>query len=249
LNGRGVTILQPLLPAASAFLASLVEFVEALTIVLAVGATRGWRPAVLGALGGTALLLVLVVAFGGSLAHVPERTLALVVGGLLLLFGMRWLRKACLRATGALALHDEGRAFDRARDALRRDSSTPGLDWSGLVTALNAVVLEGIEVVFIVLALGSRGHAFAPVVGGAATAFVAVAALGVAVHRPLARVPENALKLAVGVMLSAFGTLWIGEAFAVEWPGRDLSLLALVAGYGVAAGLATAVARARAGPT
>jgi Ca2+/H+ antiporter, TMEM165/GDT1 family len=238
-----VPLVHPLLAAIPAFLASLVEFVEALTIVLAVGAVSGWRSSLAGAVAGLAVLLVLVAGFGRSLADVPERTLQVVVGALLLLFGIRWLRKACLRAAGIIALHDEASAFTSTRDALRGAAHQDTFDWAAIATSFNGVVLEGVEVIFIVLALGTTTRAFAPAAAGAAAAFVVVAALGIVVHRPLARVPENLLKLTVGIMLTAFGTLWLGEALGVDWPGGDVVLLGLVAGYAAAAGIAIGAAR------
>jgi len=225
-----------------AFLASLVEFVEALTIVLAVGVTRGWRPALSGTLAAVVFLAALVLAFGPLLGHVPIGVLRLGVGALLLLFGMRWLHKAILRYAGAIAMHDEAAIYDRERAELAGDTAT-GWDLPALTTAFNAVTLEGLEVVFIVIALGATGGLLVPASLGAGTAGVAVVAAGFVVHRPLARVPENALKFAVGVMLSTFGTFWTGEGLGCEWPGDDLSLLWLVLGYLAASGVAVALAR------
>jgi Ca2+/H+ antiporter, TMEM165/GDT1 family len=237
-----VPILQWLLAGVPAFAASLVEFVEALTIVLAVGASRGWRAALGGAAAAVAVLLALVALFGPSLLRVPQQPLQLVVGTLLLLFGIRWLRKACLRSAGVIPLHDELRAFARVRDGLSADAA-PRLDWTAAAASFNGVLLEGIEVVFIVLALGSSARALGPAIVGASAGFVAVALLGVAVHRPLARVPENALKTGVGVMLASFGTLWIGEGLQITWPGGDGAVVALMAVYLATAFGAAAVAR------
>jgi uncharacterized membrane protein len=239
-------IVHALLAAIPAFLASLVECVEALTIVLAVGAASGWRAALLGAGAGVLALVILVGLFGPSLASVPERTVEIVVGTLLLLFGLRWLRKACLRAAGVIALHDEASAYARARATLSHEAGAASLDWSAVTTSFNAVMLEGVEVIFIVLALGTAGGALASAAAGATAAFLLIVALGIAVHRPLERVPENALKLLVGVMLCAFGTLWVGEAIGIEWPGGDVALLALVAGYAAAASVAVIAIRPRA---
>jgi len=222
-----VPTLQWLLAGMPAFAASLVEFVEALTIVLAVGATRGWRAALGGAAAAVAVLLALVALFGPSLLRVPQHGLQLVVGILLLLFGIRWLRKACLRSAGVIPLHDEMRAFASVRDGLRAGAA-PGLDWAAATASFNGVLVEGIEVVFIVLALGSSSGALWPAIVGAAAGFAAVALLGVAVHRPLARVPENTLKFGVGVMLTSFGIFWSGEGAGVSWPGSDAALLALI---------------------
>lgn len=228
----------------AAFLASFVEFVEALTIVLAVGTVRGWRPALLGASAGVVLLVVLVLALGPLLGQIPIAWLQVVVGVLLLLFGMRWLRKAVLRAAGVLPLHDEATIYD-AESRMLRDaaaSGDPG-DVVALVTSFKAVVLEGLEVVFIVIAIGAAGEALAPAALGATAALLIVIGLGFALHRPLARIPENTLKFAVGVLLSAFGLFWFGEGVGFEWPAADLALLALVPGFFLAALLALALAR------
>ena len=220
----------------AAFLASLVEFVEALTIVLAVGAVRGWRPALAGAGGAAAALAVLVVAFGPHLARLDTHVFQLVVGVLLLLFGLRWLRKAVLRAAGVLALHDEAQEFAETEAALSGKPIGTGFDWGAALAAFNGVFVEGIEVVFIVLTLGAVGHALFPASLGAGAAALLVVLLGLIARRPLLMIPENALKLIVGVLVSAFGTLWAGEGLGIEWPGGVWSPLLLSAGYfGVAA--------------
>jgi uncharacterized membrane protein len=227
-----------------AFLASLVEFVEALTIVLAVGVTRGWRSAGIGALAGVAFLAVLIALFGPALALVPIGVLQVVVGVLLLFFGLRWLRKAVLRSAGAIPLHDETRAFEKSRAALAGAGASGGtFDWLGGLTSFKAVVLEGLEVVFIVIAVGATAGALLPASAGALLAGIVVIGAGFAVRGPLARVPENGLKFAVGLLLSAFGTFWTGEGLGAAWPGDDVSILGLVAGYGAAAMLAIALAR------
>ncbi|GAC1399875.1 MAG: hypothetical protein NVSMB59_21490 [Vulcanimicrobiaceae bacterium] len=227
-----------------AFLASLVEFVEALTIVLAVGVTRGWRSALLGTLGATTLLAALVLAFGPALDRVPIAVLQLAIGILLLFFGLRWLRKAVLRYAGAIALHDEATIYAKQMRLLEAAAGRPErIDWIGFITAFKAVALEGLEVVFIVIALGATAGALVPASLGAAVAGVVVVGLGLALHRPLATVPENSLKAAVGVMLSAFGTFWTGEGLHVQWPGADLILIALASGYAAAAALAYVIAR------
>ena len=213
---------------AAAFLASLVEAVEALTIVLAVATVRGWRPAGLGALAGLALLAIIVLALGPLLDRVPLHLLQLVIGVLLLLFGMRWLRKAILRSAGVIPLHDETTAFasetaDLREQARRHEAK---LDWLAGLTSFKAVLLEGLEVVFIVIALSAGRGMLIPASLGALAACLLVAAIGLVVHRPLARVPENTLKFAVGVMLSAFGIFWTGEGLGVEWPGADLAIVA-----------------------
>jgi Ca2+/H+ antiporter, TMEM165/GDT1 family len=229
----------------AAFLASLVEAVEALTIVLAVAMVRGWRPAGLGALAGLLLLVAIVLALGPLLDRIPLYLLQLAIGILLLLFGMRWLRKAILRAAGVIPLHDEASAFahetSELREQARRHESR--LDWLAGLASFKAVVLEGLEVVFIVIAVGAGRGLLVPAGIGAAAACLLVAAAGLVVHRPLARVPENTLKFAVGVMLSAFGVFWIGEGLGVPWPGEDLAIVVFAALFLAAALLAVALAR------
>jgi uncharacterized membrane protein len=214
---------------ASAFLASLVEAVEALTIVLAVGTVRGWRPALAGTLAGLAFLALLVLAFGPLIARMPIGYMQLAVGVLLLLFGMRWLRKAILRAGGVIALHDEAGAFAEKSAALRSAHPPGGWDAIAVITAFKAVVLEGLEVVFIVLAVGAAGGLLVPASLGALAACALVVIVGCAVHRPLAKIPENTLKFAVGVLLSAFGVFWVGEGLGFHWPGDDLAILGIAA--------------------
>ena len=225
---------------ASSFAASFVEAVEALTIVLAVGFTRGWSSSLGGAAGGFAALALLVAALGPLLSTVPVHALQFVVGVLLLLFGLRWLRKAILREIGVIAKHDEEAAFAKETRALaegpRRWAS--GVDWIAAAASFKAVLLEGIEVVFIVLAVGAGRGMLTPAIAGALAACVVVILIGAAVRRPLSRVPENTLKFVVGVMLSAFGLFWTGESLGVEWPGADLAILALAATFlGVGAAL------------
>jgi uncharacterized membrane protein len=214
----------------AAFLASLVEFVEAFTIVLAVACVRGWRPAIVGAAAGLVLLVVLVAAFGAAIGAAPLYLLQLIVGGLLLLFGLRWLRKAILRAAGVLALHDEARAFAAGQAALRGEALRRAnrLDWLAGATAGKAVVVEGLEVVFIVLAVGAGRGLLLPASLGALAAGAIVMAIGVVLRAPLARIPENALKFCVGILLSAFGVFWTGEGLGVEWPGADLAIPGLI---------------------
>jgi uncharacterized membrane protein len=226
------------------FLASVVEFVEALTIVLAVGVTRGWRAAGFGALAGVAFLAALIAIFGPALSLVPIALLQIVVGVLLLFFGLRWLRKAVLRSAGAIALHDETHAFEKNRAALAGAAAGgASIDALGFVTSFKAVVLEGLEVVFIVIAVGAAAGALVPATIGALLAGVVVIGAGFAVRGPLARVPENGLKLAVGLLLSAFGTFWTGEGLGAAWPGDDASIVGLAAGYAAASALAVALAR------
>lgn len=215
----------------AAFLASLVEFVEALTIVLAVGIVRGWRPALIGTAAGVMLLAVMTILLGPLLGQIRIEILQLTIGFLLLLFGMRWLRKAILRAAGIIPLHDEIAAFTLEVAQLRAAGpvATLMLDPVAVVTTFKAVVLEGTEVVFIVIAVGAAGNMLVPAGVGAAAAGVLVIALGIFLHRPLARVPENGLKFAVGIIISGFGIFWIGEGLGFEWPGHDLALVAMFA--------------------
>ena len=224
----------------ASFLASLVEFVEAFTIVLAVGTVRGWRPALLGTLAGVGVLAALVLLLGPLFTLIPLHTLQLVIGVLLLLFGMRWLRKAILRTAGVIALHDEEMAFRKETGQLEDDAKARAgrADFLAMATAFKAVVLEGVEVVFIVLAVGGARGLIVAASLGALAAGALVAVIGAAVHRPLARVPENTLKYVVGVMLSAFGTFWVVEGLGGGWPFADLSILGLAVGFGLAGLLA-----------
>jgi len=224
----------------AAFLASLVEAVEALTIVLAVATVRGWRPAGLGALAGLLVLVLIVTILGPLLDRVPLHLLQLAIGVLLLLFGMRWLRKAILRSAGVIPLHDEAKAYATETAELREQARRheARLDWLAGLASFKAVVLEGLEVVFIVIAVSAGRGLLIPAGAGAITACLLVAGVGMVVHRPLARVPENTLKFAVGVMLSAFGIFWTGEGLGVAWPGGDLAIVACAAlflGVGLAA--------------
>jgi uncharacterized membrane protein len=226
----------------AAFLASLVEAVEALTIVLAVATVRGWRPAGLGALAGLGSLALIVMGLGPLLDRVPLHLLQLAIGVLLLLFGMRWLRKAILRAAGVIPLHDEAMAFAAETAELREQARrhVARLDGLAALTSFKAVLLEGLEVVFIVIAVSAGRGLLGPASAGALAACLLVAGVGFVVHRPLARVPENTLKFAVGVMLSAFGMFWTGEGLGVAWPGADLAIIAFAALF-LAAGLAAVV--------
>src|SRR5438270_348311 len=205
---------------AAAFLASLVEAVEALTIMLAVATVRGWRPAGLGALAGLVSLILIVALLGPMLDRVPIHWLQLTIGVLLLLFGMRWLRKAILRAAGVIPLHDETAAFAKETAELREQArrNEARLNSLAAITTFKAVLLEGLEVVFIVIALGAGRGMLVPASAGAVAACLAVAAVGLIVRRPLARVQENTLKFAVGIMMSAFGVFWTGWGLGVVWP-------------------------------
>jgi uncharacterized membrane protein len=233
----------------AAFLASLVEFVEALTVVLAVGVVRGWRGALIGSGAATLVLLAIIALLGPALTRIPLDKLQMVVGVLLLLFGMRWLRKAILRAAGIVAMHDEAAIYTKQEQALRQlgGHGSGGLDKVAFATAFKITMLEGIEVVFIVIALGAGGVGLLlPASLGALAALVVVVALGLVVHRPLSQVPENTLKFVVGVLLSAFGTFWAGEGLHVAWPGQDWSILALIAGFLALSLIAVPMCRARA---
>jgi uncharacterized membrane protein len=216
----------------TAFLASGVEMVEALTIVLAVGVTRGWRSTLVG-VGAAALALAgLVGVLGPAISSVPIDTLRVVVGGLLLVFGLQWLRKAILRASGYTALRDEAAAYERERaealDASLDRRAT--LDWYSFTLAFKGVFLEGLEVAFIVITFGaSRSHGVALAAAAAGAAFVIVVAVGVIIRAPLSRVPENTLKFVVGLLLTTFGTFWSAEGAGASWPGSDAALLVILA--------------------
>jgi uncharacterized membrane protein len=210
-NAAGPSIL-------AAFLASLVECVEALTVVLAVGSVRGWTGVLTGAASAIALLLAILVLVGHALTRVPLQLLQGVVGALLLLFGLRWLRKAILRSAGYIAKHDEAAAFAKNTAAMQELGMTRGWDVVGFGAAFQITMLEGTEVIFIVIAIGAGGAGLlAPASLGALAALIVVAALGLVLHRPLARVPENTLKYLVGVLLSAFGTFWVGESIGIRY--------------------------------
>jgi uncharacterized membrane protein len=233
---------------ASAFLASSVEAVEALTVVLAVGVVRGWRSALLGTVAALALLAALVAVFGSALGSVPVALLQLVVGTLLLLFGIRWLRKAMLRSAGVIDLHDEAAAYQEAVLALGGASastlpnSRTKWDPIAIATAFKAVTLEGVEVIVIVIGLGAvRGLLVAASLGALAACLLVVAA-GLVLHRPLARVPENSLKFVVGILMTAFGLFWFGEGVGLHWPYADAAILGLMAILAVASWLGITVA-------
>jgi uncharacterized membrane protein len=217
--------------AISVFLACTVEAVEALTIVLAVGVTRSWRSALYGVGAGVVALAVIVAALGPALTALPINVLRVVVGGLLLVFGLQWLRKAVLRAAGLKALHDEEAAFDaETAAALAAGTRTglAGIDTYSFVISFKGVLLEGLEVAFIVLTFGANGHNIPLAAAAAAVAIAVVVLAGVAARAPLARVPENAMKFAVGVMLTSFGTFWGAEGAGATWPGGDAALLVII---------------------
>jgi Ca2+/H+ antiporter, TMEM165/GDT1 family len=217
----------------AAFLASLVECVEALTVVLAVGAVRGWGGALAGTGLGLAMLTLLVLALGPALTAIPLEAIQFVVGLLLLLFGMRWLRKAILRAAGVIPLHDETAVFARETQALRADAvRRDAWDRVAIVTAFKITMIEGIEVIFIVIATGAGGpHMLTAAAAGALAALLLIAVLGVLLRHPVAMIPENALKFAVGVLLCAFGTFWVGEGLGLAWPGSDWALAGLTVAF------------------
>jgi uncharacterized membrane protein len=230
----------------ASFLASLVECVEALTVVLAVGSVRGWRSALAGSAAAVGVLLVLIAVIGRALTRIPLQTLQLVVGILLLLFGLRWLRKAVLRSAGQIPVHDEAAAFAKNSASMRSIPGTAGWDRVAFGAAFQIVMLEGTEVVFIVVAIGAGGVGLLlPASLGAVAALLSVIALGFALHRPLANVPENMLKFIVGVLLSAFGTFWAGEGAGLLWPGADWSIPALILGYFAVAMLSIALSRVK----
>jgi uncharacterized membrane protein len=216
----------------SAFLASAVEMVEALTIVLAVGVTRDWRSALTGAGAAAVVLAIVVAVLGPAVSALPFDVLRIVVGGLLLVFGLQWLRKAILRASGSIARHDETAAYTRERDEAQRAEAERrrGMDWYAFTVAFKGVFLEGLEVAFIVITFGAAregGVALAAAAAGAA--FVVVAAAGAVARAPLARVPENTVKFAVGLLLTTFGVFWGAEGAGATWPGDDAALPAILA--------------------
>ena len=220
--------------ATPAFLASAVEFVEATTIVLAVGLTRGWRAPLVGTVLATVTLAAIVAIFGVALVTVvPEKVLLGLVGTLLLLFGLRWLRKAVLRFAGIVALHDEDEIYQREVAELRAQGlARDRWDWVGTLVAYKAVLLEGTEVAFIVVAFGAKGvAAMNAAVAGAIAAGVIVVATAAALRHPLTAVPENWMKFGVGAMLSSFGVFWFAEGVGAEWPGDAASIPVILGAY------------------
>lgn len=226
----------------SAFLASIVEFVEALTIVLVVGVTINWKSALAGTVAAAAALAALVAIFGVTLVTIiPIEALRLIVGLILMLFGLKWLKKAILRYSGLKAMHDEEAIYEEnLREMKARGESLPDkIDGFGFATAFKSVLLEGLEVAFIVVTFGTsaaqneqeKGSALLAATLGAAGAALLVIVAGVIIRGPLVRVPENTLKFVVGVMLTSFGTFWGGEGLGLEWPGGDVFLLVLVGLY------------------
>jgi uncharacterized membrane protein len=213
----------------AAFLASAVEMVEALTIVLAVAVTSGWRSASRGVVAALVALAAIIAALGPALAKIPIDSLRVAIGILLLVFGLQWLRKAILRASGLKAVHDEDAIFAAEVRDLEQHGAGKDHDWYAFTVAFKGVFLEGLEVAFIVVTFGGSEHKVGLAAIGAAAALIVVVALGIMVHAPLSRVPENTLKFGVGVMLTSFGTFWSGEGIGVSWPGSDAMLLGMVA--------------------
>jgi uncharacterized membrane protein len=222
----------------ASFLACSVEMVEAMTIVLAVGVTRGWRSALTGVGAGFVTLAAVVAIIGPSLVTlVPLGALQVVVGTLLLIFGMQWLRKAIQRAAGVRAKHNENAIYEEELSELRAADAVNGesIDWTGFVVSFKGVFLEGLEVAFIVLTFGTNSGRFALSSIGALAAFVVVTTIGLVIHRPLSRVPENSIKFTVGIMLASVGTFWAGEGIGVDWKLGDVTILIAIAGYAAVA--------------
>lgn len=230
------------------FLACVVEAVEATTIVLAAGTARDWRSALTGVVGGLAVLGLIVAVLGPAVSRVPLGDLRLVVGGLLLVFGLQWVRKAILRASGYKALHDEEKIYRTQLAAAQ--SAAPRAragvsDWYAFTLSFKGVLLEGLEVVFIVLTFGSNQHDIPLATAAAVVAVVLVATIGFSVRAPLARVPENTMKFVVGVMLTGFGTFWGAEGAGASWPGDDAALVVLIPAIAVFALALVALMRAQ----
>ena len=215
---------------ASVFIACTVEAVEALTIVLAVGATRSWRSAMIGVGAALLALAVVTAALGPALTALPINVLRGVVGGLLLVFGLQWLRKAILRASGLKALHDEEAAFAQETAAARGAGAVEAgrLDGYSFLVSFKGTLLEGLEVVFIALTFGSNQKNVPLAAAAAGAAVLVVTGVGASLRAPLARVPENSLKFVVGVMLTSFGVFWGGEGVHAHWPGGDTALLVII---------------------
>ncbi len=227
----------------STFLAAGVEGIEALTIVLATGITRGWRSALMGMAVALVALIAIIVILGPAIALIPLDALRIVIGTLLLIFGLQWLRKAILRASGLKSQRNEDAIFQREIDELKAPSA-PRTDWAGFVVAFKGVFLEGLEVAFIVVTFGGSAHDLPLAALGAGLAILAVIIAGVVLRRPLSNISENTLKFSVGLLLTAFGTFWSGEGIGVLWPGEDLMLIILLVAYGLLAwGLVIALRR------
>lgn len=231
----------------SSFLASGVEVVEAVTIVLAVGVTRGWRSTWIGVGTAALCLAVIVAALGPALQYfIPIDALRIVVGTLLLIFGLQWLRKAIMRYTGLKELHDEAKIYEREVKELSAGPVPAGtMDWTAFTVSFKGVLLEGLEVVFIVITFGVNARDIIPALSGAIAAAVLVTGAALVIHKPLSRVPENTLKFVVGTMLTAFGTFWAAEGVGMQWPGQDLAIVILIAFYGVSSLAIVALLRQR----
>jgi uncharacterized membrane protein len=232
----------------SAFLASAVEAVEALTVVLAMGVTRGWRSPLIGTATALVALIALIAVLGPALALMPIDALRLIVGALLLIFGLQWLRKAILRAGGFKPLRDEEALYRAQIEGSRARAETirAGMDWYAFTLAFKGVFLEGLEVAFIVLTFGTAHGRVPLAAAGAAAALLMVGVIGALAHKPLARVPENAMKFAVGLMLATFGIFWSVEGVGIAWPGTDLAILGILAFLTlVSLGLVAALRRMR----
>ena len=220
--------METLIAAIPIFLASIVEVVEAFTITLAVGVTRGWKSAILGMAAALVILIGAAWLIGPHLVDlVDEHALELVIGVLLLLFGVRWLRKAILRYAGVIALHDEAAEFAKEVAELSTgEGARTGIDWPGFFISFKGTLLEGLEVVFLILTVGAVGDGeLMPAIIGAVAAFVMVAIVVAFARAPLTRVPENTLKFAVGVVITTFGVFWTTEGLGGSWPGDAVSLL------------------------
>jgi uncharacterized membrane protein len=216
----------------SVFLASLVEGIEALTIVLAIGTTRGWRSTWYGIVAASVVLVIFIVILGPTLMLIPINVLRLVVGGLLLTFGLQWLRKAILRASSFKPLHNEAAIFDKAATESLKMKHTKKraiiTDWYAFTISFKGVLLEGLEVAFIVVTFGANQGSIPLAVVAATAAILVVIVIGVKVHKPLSNVPENTLKFVVGIMLTSFGIFWSSEGAGIRWPGSDTALFGVI---------------------
>jgi uncharacterized membrane protein len=220
----------------ASFSASLVEMVEALTIVLAVGITKGWKTAMAATATALGILAAIIILFGPLISKMPLPLLRVIVGTLLLVFGLQWLRKAILRASGWKALHDEEQIFQDEVAALGGIAAGSRIDGAGFAVAFKGVLLEGLEVAFIVVTFGATQHRVGLAALGAASAAVLVVLIGFVVHRPLSKIPENALKMVVGVLLTSFGMFWAAEGLNARWPGGDVALLGIIVWIGLTTG-------------
>ena len=250
MDGRGGHAVNALLLVLSSFLASAVEAVEALTIVLAVGTTRSWRSALIGVGAASVCLAIIVAALGPALTALPLSVLRVVVGGLLLVFGLQWLRKAILRSSGLKELHDEDAIFRHEAELAAAAGGTgrEGIDGYAFLVSFKGVLLEGLEVAFIVVTFGSNQGSVPLAAAGAIAAVLLVAGAGVLARAPLARVPENTMKFTVGIMLTSFGTFWGAEGAGADWPGSDLALLGLIVFYLVVSRMMVRLLRGTAAP-